>query len=79
MIERVEERFNMKPDRLVGDTVYGAAEMLDWMVNDKRIEPPVPVLDKTERTDGTFGRSAFTFATTPSRLPSSPRNFGTEP
>lgn len=61
MIDRVEERFNMKPDRLVGDTAYGTAEMLGWMVNEKRIEPHVPVWDKTERTDGTFGRSAFTF------------------
>jgi transposase len=61
MIDRVEERFDMKPERLVGDTAYGTAEMLDWMVNDKQIEPHVPVMDKTERTDGTFGRSAFTF------------------
>ncbi len=37
---------------LVGDTAYGTAEMLGWMVNEKRIEPHVPVWDKTERTDG---------------------------
>ena len=35
MIDRVEERFDMKPDRLVGDTAYGTAEMLGWMVNEK--------------------------------------------
>ena len=51
----------MKPQRLVGDMAYGAGEMLDWMVNDKGIEPHVPVWDKSERSDGTFGRSAFTF------------------
>ena len=28
MIERVEQRFGIKPDRLVGDTVYGIAPML---------------------------------------------------
>ena len=61
MIDRVEERFHMKPTRLVGDTAYGTAEILGWMVNQKQIEPHVPVWDKTERTDGTFGRSAFTF------------------
>jgi len=61
MIDRVEAHFGMKPDRLVGDTAYGSAEILGWMVNDKQIEPHVPVFDKSERTDGTFGRSAFTF------------------
>ena len=63
MIDRVEERFDMKPTRLVGDTAYGAAEILGWMVNDKQIEPHIPVWDKSERSDGTFGRSAFTFDT----------------
>jgi transposase len=61
MIDRVEERFDMKPTRLVGDTNYGSAAMLGWLVDEKRIEPHVPVLDKSEREDGTFGRSAFTF------------------
>jgi len=61
MIERVKERFNRKPDRLVGDTDCGTGEMLTRMVNDKRLEPHVPIWDKTERTDGTFGRFAFTF------------------
>lgn len=28
MIDRVHERFGMKPDKLVGDTGYGSAEML---------------------------------------------------
>lgn len=61
LIDRVEERFDLKPNRLVGDTAYGSAELLGWMVNDKQIEPHVPVFDKSERTDGSFGRSAFTF------------------
>jgi hypothetical protein len=30
MIERTEERFGLKPERLVGDTAYGAAPMLNW-------------------------------------------------
>jgi transposase len=61
MIDRVEKRFDMKPQRLVGDMAYGAGEILGWTVNEKRIEPHVPVWDKSERSDGTFGRSAFTF------------------
>jgi transposase len=61
MIERVETRFNLKPKRLVGDTAYGTGPMVGWMVNDKKIEPHVPLFDKTERNDGTFGRSSFTF------------------
>ena len=28
MIERVDEQFDIKPDRLIGDTAYGTAPML---------------------------------------------------
>lgn len=59
MIARVEEKFDMKPDRLVGDTNYGSAAMLAWLVDKKKIAPHVPVADKSERTDGTFSRSDF--------------------
>ena len=61
MIERVQERFGLRPKRLVGDIRYGTEPMVDWMVNDKKIAPHVPLCDKSERSDGTFGRSAFTF------------------
>jgi len=61
MIERVDERFSLKTKKLIGDTAYGTAEFLAWMINDKGIEPHVPVWDKGERTDGTFGRSDFIF------------------
>ncbi len=59
MIDRVEERFEMKPTRLIGDMAYGAAELLGWMVNDKAIEPHVPVWDKTQRKDETLSSSDF--------------------
>jgi transposase len=59
MINRVEECFEMKPTRLIGDTAYGAAELLGWMVDEKAIEPHVPVWDKTKRTDGTLSSSDF--------------------
>ena len=59
MIDRVEQRFDIKPTRLIGDMAYGNAELLGWMVNDKFIEPHVPVWDKTQRTDGTLSSSDF--------------------
>ena len=59
MIDRVEDRFDLKPTRLIGDTAYGAAELLGWMVKDKAIEPHVPVWDKTQRQDETLSSSEF--------------------
>jgi IS5 family transposase len=61
MIERTEERFALHPERLAADSAYGSAEMLNWLVNDRRIEPHVPVFDKSQRTDGTFSRESFTY------------------
>jgi hypothetical protein len=61
MLERVEKRLHLKPERLIGDTAYGAAPMLGWLVQQKKIEPHVPVWDKSERTDGTMGRAEFKF------------------
>jgi transposase len=48
MIERVEERFDVKPKHLIGDMAYGAAPLLGWLVEDKHIQPHVPVWDKAE-------------------------------
>ena len=59
MVDRVETNFNITPQRLIGDTAYGTAAMLAWMVNEKAIEPHMPIWDKTERKDGTFSRSDF--------------------
>lgn len=61
MIDRVEARFALKPGRLIGDTAYGSAEILGWMVDEKAIEPHVPLWEKGERSDGTFSRSDFIF------------------
>ena len=59
MIERVEARFDLRPQRLIGDTAYGAAPMLAWLVEEKAIEPHVPLWDKSERKDGTFSINDF--------------------
>jgi len=61
MLQRTEEKFHLKPTRLVGDTNYGSAAMLGWLVEEKGIEPHVPVWEKGERSDGTFSRSDFKF------------------
>jgi hypothetical protein len=35
--------------------------MLHWLVDDQKIEPHVPVIDKSTRQDGTFSRSDFSY------------------
>jgi hypothetical protein len=59
MVDRVEERFELTPERLIGDTAYGAASMLAWMVEDKGIEPHVPVWERWQRNDQTLSSSEF--------------------
>ncbi|MGO4408548.1 MULTISPECIES: transposase [unclassified Brevundimonas] len=61
MIERVQDRHDLHPDRLAADTAYGSAEMLEWLVNDQGIAPHIPIIDKSARTDGTFSRANFTY------------------
>jgi transposase len=59
MLERVEERLALKPARLIGDMAYGAAPMLGWLVDEKKIAPHIPVLDRTQRDDETLSSSDF--------------------
>lgn len=61
MIERTQDRFDLKPEYLAADTAYGSAAMLNWVVNEQKIAPHVPVIDKSKREDGTFSRADFTF------------------
>jgi transposase len=60
MVDRVKRRFDLRPQRLAGDSVYGAVRLLKWLV-DRRITPHVPVWDKSARHDGTFSRADFVF------------------
>jgi transposase len=64
MLERTEERFGLKPQRLAADSAYGSAPMLNWLVEDKQITPHIPVIDKSRRDDGTFSRSDFRYDAT---------------
>src|SRR5439155_20364475 len=60
-IERTEQRFDLKPERLAADTAYGSGANLNWLVKEKKIAPHIPVIDKSKREDGTFSRDDFAF------------------
>jgi transposase len=45
MIERSLDRFDLYPARLLGDSAYGSAEMLGWLVYEHGIEPHVTVFE----------------------------------
>ena len=61
MIERTEDRLGLCPERVAADSAYGSAEMLGWLVNERAIEPHIPVFDKSARDDGTFSREDFAY------------------
>jgi transposase len=61
MITRTADRFDARPTRLAADTGYGSAEMLAWLVNERHIEPHIPVFDKSDRKDGTLSRDDFSY------------------
>ena len=61
MIERTEDCLGLCPERLAADSAYGSAEMLGWLVNERAIEPHIPVFDKSARDDGTFSRGDFDY------------------
>ena len=55
------QRFGLYPANFMGDSAYGSAEMLAWLVHEHGIEPHVTVFDKSARKDGTFAREDFTY------------------
>ncbi len=61
MIERTEERFNLKPKHVAGDVAYGTGEMLAWLV-DHGIDPHIPVWDQSKVAPaGKFTRADFSY------------------
>lgn len=54
-LDRVYEKFDLDPERIIADTAYGSGPMLGWLV-DRKIAPHIPVIDKASRTDGTWSR-----------------------
>jgi len=58
MLDRVKDKFDLHPERLIADTAYGSGPMLGWLVG-RKIAPHIPVLDHAGRTDGTWSRADF--------------------
>jgi hypothetical protein len=48
MLTRTAETFGLWPERLVSDTGYGSAAMLDWPVHEQGIEPHMPVFTQVD-------------------------------
>ncbi len=61
MIERVQDRFGLWPERLAADSAYGSAETLNWLVHERGIEPHIPVIDKSAGRTGPSPASDFTY------------------
>src|SRR6267154_1121574 len=60
MIERTEQCFDLKPDRLAAETAYGTGKFLGWLVG-AGITPHIPVWERPDLDDGTFSRHDFVF------------------
>jgi hypothetical protein len=43
MLDRVKDRFDLDPERIIADTAYGSGPMLGWLV-DRKIAPHIPVI-----------------------------------
>jgi hypothetical protein len=61
MIERTAKNFTLHPSRFLGDSAYGSADMLGWLVDERGIKPHVTVFDKSARKDGSFAREDFNY------------------
>src|ERR1700726_260249 len=60
MIERAEQRLDLKPDWLAADTAYGTGKLLAWLLS-KSITPHIPVWERYPSSDGMFSRNEFTY------------------
>ncbi len=60
MLERVDRRHALKPEKLVADKAYGTGPFLGWL-SQRSIVPHMPVLDRQHQTDGLLPREVFMF------------------
>lgn len=60
MVDRTKDTFALQPERLAADSAYGSGDMLAWL-DDRQINPHIPVFDKTDRADGIFPNTDFSF------------------
>ncbi len=58
MLNRINTKFDLHPERLIADTVYGSGPMLDWSVK-RKIAPHIPETVKAGRTDAIWRRCDF--------------------
>ena len=58
MPDRIKDQYDINPERLIADSVYGSGPMLGWLV-DRGINRHIPALDQASRKDGTWSRTDF--------------------
>ncbi len=58
MLDRVKDKFDLHPERLIANTAYGTGPMLGGLVN-RKIAPHILVFYKPGRNDGTWTRADF--------------------
>lgn len=59
MLDRTREGFGLHPERLAADTAYGSGPMLEWLLEERAIEPHIPVWDKDSPAPGRLAISSF--------------------
>lgn len=61
MVERTEDRLDLKPEWIAADIAYGTGEMIGWLV-ERKIDPHIPVWDRSEAAaEGKFVRADFIY------------------
>ena len=60
MLERVNKRHALTPEKLAADKAYGTGPFLGWL-SQRSIVPHIPVLDRQHQTDGLLPREVFMF------------------
>jgi hypothetical protein len=60
MIERTEQRLDLKPDWLTADTAYGTGRLFAWLLG-QSITPHIPVWERYVSSDDMFPRSEFAY------------------
>ena len=60
MLERVNKRHALTPEKLAADKAYGTGPFLGWL-SQRNIVAHIPVLDRQHQTDGLLPREVFTF------------------
>jgi Transposase DDE domain len=59
MLERVEDRYDLKPERLAADNAYGTGPFLAWL-QEREVTAHIPVRDH-QKISGLLPREAFTY------------------